>query len=146
MPHEAALDGTRQVVGALFASTVTTIAVFVPVLFLDDVEGQLFADLALTIAIAVGDLDAGRGDRAAGRRGRLAQGEEADRRDRTARGTRVTRWIMRATRTRRARPRGSAALVLGPSLLTLALLCRRSTTCRRSSARRSTRSSTSRRA
>jgi multidrug efflux pump subunit AcrB len=49
----AALDGTRQVVPALFASTTTTIAVFLPVLFLKDVEGQIFADLALTISIAV---------------------------------------------------------------------------------------------
>ena len=54
MPIEqAAHDGTRQVVPALFASTTTTIAVFLPVLFLKDVEGQLFADLALTISIAV---------------------------------------------------------------------------------------------
>ncbi len=54
MPIEqAAHDGTRQVVPALFASTATTIAVFLPVLFLKDVEGQLFADLALTISIAV---------------------------------------------------------------------------------------------
>lgn len=51
---EAALRGTTQVVPALFASTVTTIAVFVPVMFLEDIEGQLFADLALTISIAVG--------------------------------------------------------------------------------------------
>ena len=43
----------RQVVPALFASTTTTIAVFLPVLFLKDVEGQIFADLALTISIAV---------------------------------------------------------------------------------------------
>jgi multidrug efflux pump subunit AcrB len=50
---EAAHEGTRQVVPALFASTTTTIAVFLPVLFLKDVEGQLFADLALTISIAV---------------------------------------------------------------------------------------------
>ncbi|MEE2691358.1 MAG: efflux RND transporter permease subunit [Pseudomonadota bacterium] len=42
-----------QVFGALFASTVTTIAIFVPILFFEDVEGQLFADLALTIAVAV---------------------------------------------------------------------------------------------
>ena len=35
------------------ASTATTVAIFIPVMFLDDVEGQLFADLALTIAIAV---------------------------------------------------------------------------------------------
>ena len=54
MPIEqAAHDGTRQVVPALFASTATTIAVFLPVLFLKDVEGQIFADLALTISIAV---------------------------------------------------------------------------------------------
>ncbi|UXI68246.1 efflux RND transporter permease subunit [Tahibacter amnicola] len=52
-PFEAALAGARQVVPALFASTVTTIAVFLPVLFLQDVEGQIFADLALTISIAV---------------------------------------------------------------------------------------------
>jgi len=37
----------------LLASTATTVAIFLPVLFLEDVEGQLFADLALTIAIAV---------------------------------------------------------------------------------------------
>jgi multidrug efflux pump subunit AcrB len=50
---EAAERGPRQVAGALLASTATTIAVFVPVLFLKDVEGQLFGDLALTISIAV---------------------------------------------------------------------------------------------
>ena len=50
---QAAHEGTRQVVPALFASTTTTIAVFLPVLFLKDVEGQIFADLALTISIAV---------------------------------------------------------------------------------------------
>ena len=35
------------------ASTLTTVAIFLPVLLLNDVEGQLFADLALTIACAV---------------------------------------------------------------------------------------------
>lgn len=49
----AALEGTRQVAGALLASTLTTVAVFLPVIFMRDVEGQLFADLALTISIAV---------------------------------------------------------------------------------------------
>lgn len=52
-PYEAALTGTQQVVGALVASTVTTVAVFLPVVFLRDVEGQIFSDLALTISIAV---------------------------------------------------------------------------------------------
>ncbi|TDK28754.1 efflux RND transporter permease subunit [Luteimonas aestuarii] len=50
----AALEGTRQVGGALLASTLTTVAVFLPVVFMRDVEGQLFSDLALTISIAVG--------------------------------------------------------------------------------------------
>jgi multidrug efflux pump subunit AcrB len=50
---EAASLGAGQVWGALLASTSTTVAVFLPVVFLQDVAGQLFADLALTIAIAV---------------------------------------------------------------------------------------------
>ncbi len=49
----AALEGARQVWPALLASTVTTVVVFLPVIFMKNVEGQLFADLALTIAVAV---------------------------------------------------------------------------------------------
>ena len=45
--------GTSQVWGALLASTATTVAIFIPIMFLKDVEGQMFADLALTIAIGV---------------------------------------------------------------------------------------------
>ena len=52
-PFEAAEKSVGQVIGALFASTVTTVAIFIPIMFFEDVEGQLFADLALTIAIAV---------------------------------------------------------------------------------------------
>ncbi|MEM8772260.1 MAG: efflux RND transporter permease subunit [Pseudomonadota bacterium] len=52
-PFEAAESAVAQVFGALFASTVTTVAIFIPIMFFEDVEGQLFADLALTIAIAV---------------------------------------------------------------------------------------------
>jgi len=50
---EAVASGTRQITGALFASTVTSVAIFVPVLFMEGMEGQLFQDLALTIAVAV---------------------------------------------------------------------------------------------
>lgn len=50
---KAAKQGTQLVAGALMASTATTIAIFIPVIFLKDVAGQFFADLALTIAIAV---------------------------------------------------------------------------------------------
>ena len=50
---EAARAGPTQVWGALLASTLTTVAIFLPVVFLRDEAGQLFADLALTIAVAV---------------------------------------------------------------------------------------------
>ncbi len=51
--QEAALQGVSQVWGALLASTATTVAVFLPVVFLADEAGQLFADLAIAIAAAV---------------------------------------------------------------------------------------------
>lgn len=51
--EEAAAEGAQQVWAALLASTATTVAIFLPVLFMREVEGQLFADLAVTIAIAV---------------------------------------------------------------------------------------------
>lgn len=51
--EQAASQGAAQVGGALFASTATTVAIFLPVVFLEDEAGQLFADLALTIAAAV---------------------------------------------------------------------------------------------
>ena len=51
--QDAVSTGTRQITGALFASTVTSVAIFVPVLFMQGMEGQLFQDLALTIAVAV---------------------------------------------------------------------------------------------
>ncbi len=52
-PDDAAEKGTTQVWGALLASTATTVAIFLPILFLKDVSGQLFADLALAISVAV---------------------------------------------------------------------------------------------
>ncbi len=52
-PADAASRTINQVLGALFASTVTTVAVFIPIIFFEDVEGQLFTDLALTISVAV---------------------------------------------------------------------------------------------
>ncbi len=49
----ASLEGAGQVWGALLASTATTVAIFLPVIFMREVEGQLFGDLAFTIAVAV---------------------------------------------------------------------------------------------
>ena len=50
---EAALAGAKQVWPALLASTVTAVIVFLPIVFMQDAVSQLFADLALTISIAV---------------------------------------------------------------------------------------------
>ncbi len=52
-PLEASDRGTSQVWGALLASTATTVAIFVPVIFLQDEAGQLFADLAVVISAAI---------------------------------------------------------------------------------------------
>jgi len=51
---EAAYDGTVEVWGAVLASTLTTIAVFVPILFVQEEAGQLFRDIAIAISSSVG--------------------------------------------------------------------------------------------
>ncbi|HEY5703177.1 MAG TPA: efflux RND transporter permease subunit [Gammaproteobacteria bacterium] len=51
--NHASLHGAGQVMGALIASTATTVAIFLPIVFMRDEAGQLFADLALTISAAV---------------------------------------------------------------------------------------------
>lgn len=53
-PFTAATKGTQEVVGAVIASTLTTIAVFLPVVFVQEEAGQLFRDIALAISAAVG--------------------------------------------------------------------------------------------
>jgi len=50
---EAAMTGTREVGMAVVASTLTTIAVFLPLVFVEGIAGQLFRDQALTVAIAI---------------------------------------------------------------------------------------------
>jgi HAE1 family hydrophobic/amphiphilic exporter-1 len=49
----AAYDGTMEVWGAVLASTLTTVAVFIPVVFIKEEAGQLFGDLALAISCSV---------------------------------------------------------------------------------------------
>lgn len=50
---EAAYVGTREVWGALIASASTTIAVFLPIIFLQDEAGQLFKDIAIAVVASV---------------------------------------------------------------------------------------------
>ena len=49
----AAHDGAAEVWGAVLASTLTTVAVFVPVIFIQEEVGQLFGDIAVAISCAV---------------------------------------------------------------------------------------------
>ncbi len=51
--RDAALKGTSEVWGAILASTLTTIAVFLPVIFMEEEAGELFADIAIAISTAV---------------------------------------------------------------------------------------------
>lgn len=51
--EQASLAGASRVAAALVASTATTVITFVPIVFMAEVEGQIFADLALTIAVGV---------------------------------------------------------------------------------------------
>jgi HAE1 family hydrophobic/amphiphilic exporter-1 len=50
---KAAYEGTREVWGAILASTLTTIAVFLPVVFMQDEAGQLFRDIAIAVTSAL---------------------------------------------------------------------------------------------
>tara|TARA_B100001248_G_scaffold108740_2_gene81030 strand:- start:2668 stop:5769 length:3102 start_codon:yes stop_codon:yes gene_type:complete len=52
-PKKAAIEGAKEVAGAILASTMTTFAVFLPILFLTSEIGQLFKDIALSISISI---------------------------------------------------------------------------------------------
>ena len=49
----AAVEGTSEVGPAVVASTLTTVAVFLPIVFVEGVAGQLFRDQALTVTISL---------------------------------------------------------------------------------------------
>ncbi|HSI66541.1 MAG TPA: efflux RND transporter permease subunit [Planococcus sp. (in: firmicutes)] len=50
---QAASDGAKEVAGAITASTLTTIAVFVPVIFISGLIGEIFFEFALTISFSL---------------------------------------------------------------------------------------------
>ncbi len=52
-PYDAALKGTTEVAGAVIASTLTTVSVFLPVVFIKGVAGQLFRDQALAVIFSL---------------------------------------------------------------------------------------------
>lgn len=52
-PAEAAERGSSEIASAIFASTATTIAVFLPVIFLDSLAGQFLKELGLTVSYSL---------------------------------------------------------------------------------------------
>lgn len=52
-PKRAAVEGAKQVTGAIVASTLTTICVFAPIIFTEGITRQLFVDMGLTIAYSL---------------------------------------------------------------------------------------------
>ncbi|HIE65760.1 MAG: efflux RND transporter permease subunit [Nitrospira sp.] len=51
--NQAVIDGMSEVWGAVLASTLTTIAVFLPIFFIEEQIGQLFRDIAIAISASV---------------------------------------------------------------------------------------------
>ncbi|SDB10988.1 Multidrug efflux pump subunit AcrB [Pseudidiomarina indica] len=51
--EQAAEQGTKEVAGAITASTLTTLAVFFPLVFVEGIAGQLFRDQALTVSFSL---------------------------------------------------------------------------------------------
>ena len=51
--EEAAIEGAREVAGAILASTLTTVCVFLPIVFTEGITRQLFVDMGLTIAYSL---------------------------------------------------------------------------------------------
>lgn len=49
----AAVEGVRQVWPAVLASTLTTVLVFVPIVFIQEEAGQLYSDIAIAISAAI---------------------------------------------------------------------------------------------
>jgi len=51
--HRAVLNGVREVAGAVTSSTLTTVAVFLPIAFVSGLVGQLFSSFAITVTVAL---------------------------------------------------------------------------------------------
>ena len=52
--RKACVEGSKQVAGAIVASTLTTVSVYIPIVFTEGMTRQLFVDLALTVAFTLG--------------------------------------------------------------------------------------------
>ena len=93
--YTAARRGASEVWGAILASTLTTVAVFLPVVFIQEAAGQLFRDIAIAISVGVCISLVVSLTVIPTAASRLLIG--AKRADLSARGSRTTRWGMAVT-------------------------------------------------
>lgn len=52
-PKDAAYEGTKEVAASITASTLTTVAVFIPMMFIKGTAGQMFKDLSITVTFSL---------------------------------------------------------------------------------------------
>ncbi|ROH93689.1 efflux RND transporter permease subunit [Stagnimonas aquatica] len=115
---DATLDGAREVIPALFASMLTSVAIFLPVLFMEGLEGQLFKDLAITMSVShAASLLVAMTVIPAANRWALARGIPADSHGHWWQA--MARLAMRATEAPAARAAWIVALVVGATAFTL---------------------------
>lgn len=115
---EATLAGAREVIPALFASMLTSVAIFLPVLFMEGLEGQLFKDLAITMSVShAASLLVAMTVIPAANRWALARGIPADTHGHWWQA--MARLAMRATEAPAARAAWIVALVVGATAFTL---------------------------
>jgi len=115
---EATVEGAQEVMPALFASMLTSIAIFLPVLFMEGLEGQLFKDLAITMAVShAASLLVAMTVIPAANRWALAKGFPADQHQHW--WTHMTAFAMQATQKPSARLGWIAGLVGGSLLFTV---------------------------
>jgi len=115
---QATLDGAREVIPALFASMLTSVAIFLPVLFMEGLEGQLFKDLAITMSVShAASLLVAMTVIPAANRWALAKGIPADGHEHWWNG--MARVAMRATDAPSARVFWIALLVVGATAFTI---------------------------
>ena len=116
----ATLDGASEVMPALVASMLTSVAIFLPILFMEGLEGQLFKDLAITMSVShAASLLVAMTVIPAANRWALARGIPADQHQHWWRA--MTQFAMRLT-DRPAARLGWIAGISGTSVLAVVLL------------------------
>ena len=116
----ATIEGAGEVMPALVASMLTSVAIFLPILFMEGLEGQLFKDLAITMSVShAASLLVAMTVIPAANRWALARGVPADQHQHWWRA--MTRFAMRLT-DRPAVRLGWIAGITGASALVVVLL------------------------